>query len=600
MLLSNEAACLPQKGDILFQHDFCDDSKRKTLLNEIGQRQFVLGGFDRRVGTQKYNLQDDSACPRSLKQLATRIQGCDSGRLPATHVVVEQYTTTPWSYNGDYAPSHIVSRFESDNDLALKDNECWVARVPLHHVVHHINRPAEQNVSMWKLKTTEHHTNFLLKPGTLLVQRGEFLSGWRSYTTAFVAVDENSVDVDNATSIVLKFARLPESTVDTSTKKESDFGFVATEDDRAPRVGEIPPLKDLLTIIVTTSPIKSHPSTELLERTFETFRLAGDDFCGCEKVIVCDGFRHQQDTGEVSKKHSNAKQAMRNGIVTTEQASNYVAFKDKLQRLCAQSPVDSPFRNTRVEELDDRMGYGFALRHALRHCVKSPFVCVIQHDRTFMRPTPMTQVVETMYRHRTIKYVGISMRSNLTYRDIFYSKYGKHLQDEYENLVMRPPELLLDASKFGPKGDFRESMSTSVQSVKVMQSIRAYANAYQSSSQYSEQKQWTAANPPPTGKHQLTLSPTLFWYDNTHVCETSHYRDFVFDPKYKMVARGGFVEDKLSPILKRTVERLGLSEGHSRFGCFLLDDHSGYFFTGHLDGGAYVATDKRAALFKES
>ena len=101
------------------------------------------------------------------------------------------------------------------------------------------------------------------------------------------------------------------------------------------------------------------------------------------------------------------------------------------------------------------------------------------------------------------------------------------------------------------------------------------------------------------GSHQLSLTLTLFWYDNTHVCKTSHYRDFVFEPKNHMVARGGFVEDKTSPAIVRNVERLGLREGHSRFGCYLLDDHSGYFFTGHLDGGSYMTREGKIRFEEE-
>ena len=59
----------------------------------------------------------------------------------------------------------------------------------------------------------------------------------------------------------------------------------------------------------------------------------------------------------------------------------------------------------------------------------------------------------------------------------------------------------------------------------------------------------------------------------------------------------GFVEDKLSPVIVRTIERFGLKEGHSRFGCYLLDDHSGLFFTGHLDGGSYFTAEQRSATF---
>lgn len=67
-----------------------------------------------------------------------------------------------------------------------------------------------------------------------------------------------------------------------------------------------------------------------------------------------------------------------------------------------------------------------------------------------------------------------------------------------------------------------------------------------------------------------------------------------------MVAKGGFVEDKLSPVLTKTLERLGLKEGHARFGCYLLDDHSGRYFTGHMDGGSYMTKEQRQQVQKQN
>jgi hypothetical protein len=120
-------------------------------------------------------------------------------------------------------------------------------------------------------------------------------------------------------------------------------------------------LSQLLTIVVTTSPIKSHPSTELLERVFETFVLAGNEFAfQCPKVIICDGCRildDETDAGngessrgdrKVSRKHSCVKQALRNGITTAEQADNYKAFKVALRQLCEEANNQSPFYNTTV------------------------------------------------------------------------------------------------------------------------------------------------------------------------------------------------------------------------------------------------------------
>ena len=151
----------------------------------------------------------------------------------------------------------------------------------------------------------------------------------------------------------------------------------------------------------------------------------------------------------------------------------------------------------------------------------------------------------------------------------------------------------------------------SVNNERVKQNIRALTETYRGSAQaFIERKVTTShstlpmndgndepiQSPPNGNKQQISLVPTLYWYDNVHICETRHYRDFIFHPSYKMVAKGGFIEDKLSPILKRTVERLGLRDGHSRFGCYLLDDHSGMFFTGHIDGGSYMSPEERKAL----
>lgn len=278
---------------------------------------------------------------------------------------------------------------------------------------------------------------------------------------------------------------------------------------------------------------------------------------------------------------------MRNGIVTPEQAERYRQFKDALKALCANATESSPFYNAVVEELDSRHGYGFALRYALYHCVTTPFVCVVQHDRAFMRPTPIREVVQTMWNHPRVKYVGMSMRSNLMYKDLFLSKYGRVYFDQLGDMIFRPPELLLDSARYGPGSDRVGAMV--VTSEKVRAGLMDLADTYRSSRHHLDYTNWLKKQESlDPDKQQLSLTPTLFWYDNVHIAETAHYRDFIFNTSYQMVARGGFVEDKLSPVLIRTVERLGLREGHARFGCFLLDDHSGVFFTGHLDGGTYA------------
>eukprot|EP00546_Thalassionema_frauenfeldii_P001527 CAMPEP_0178934900 /NCGR_PEP_ID=MMETSP0786-20121207/24177_1 /TAXON_ID=186022 /ORGANISM="Thalassionema frauenfeldii, Strain CCMP 1798" /LENGTH=231 /DNA_ID=CAMNT_0020612849 /DNA_START=432 /DNA_END=1127 /DNA_ORIENTATION=- len=219
-----------------------------------------------------------------------------------------------------------------------------------------------------------------------------------------------------------------------------------------------------------------------------------------------------------------------------------------------------------------RHGYGFALRHALQNNIQTPYVMVIQHDRTFMRPCPITETVQAMYNSNdNIKYVGDD-------DDDSERRYG--------------PNISTDTMELYDGTD------------KLRQNIEALRQNYQSSYQYSSFQEWQQQQQQPTVPTvpqqkvvQLSLIPTFFWYDNIHVCCTSHYRDFIFNPTYKMVARGGFVEDKLSPVIKRNVERLGsLQRAHARFGCYLLDDHSGLFFTGHLDGGSYLTRDEKLKM----
>ena len=165
-----------------------------------------------------------------------------------------------------------------------------------------------------------------------------------------------------------------------------------------------------LTIIITTSPIVSNPSLSLLTRTLSTFHYGGPSFDACPRLIVCDGYR--DGTSEsTTKKHSTPKSAMRSGIVDAVQRSNYEEFKARLRSRVAGAGGDpsSPFRNCEVLELPSRHGYGYALKAACES-VETKYVCVVQHDRTFMREAPVEEVVKAMEGDGRVKYVGFLMR----------------------------------------------------------------------------------------------------------------------------------------------------------------------------------------------
>lgn len=535
---------------------------------------------------------------------------------------------------------------------------CYIANVTLvNNTIQHIEKPAVRDLECWDVKAPEeiHCGDMVMEENGVVIKMGDGLWNWRgriadveekinSEESSVVAPEDGSVGNDdvlvdemkklevktvkkgvwvrtkklkalNKRSITISFRGIHPSPTNEVEGDEVvvDPELLAKQQALANR-----PLSELLTIIVTTSPIRSNPSTEMLEHTFDTFQFAGEEFAfDCKKVIVCDGCRVLEEVQGNNAStdpnappkiriYANGKQNLRNGVATMDQLKNYTEFKAALNKLCDEADaadVKSPFRNTKVVELEERHGYGFALRHALRHCVETPYVCVIQHDRNFMRSTPIREVVNAIIcdPQQQIKYVGVNMKSNLMYYDIFCGKYGKRAMDEFKTLILRPKELCLDADLYGQDGLSVEEMASAFKKNR-SKSMQALRDGYRGSHQNLNHLEWLDSRKgkecQSDGCTQLSLTPTLFWYDNTHIVETAHYRDFIFNPKYKMVARGGFVEDKLSPVITRNVERMGLKNGHGKFGCYILDDHSGVYFTGHLDGGSYKTAHLHAEFHK--
>jgi hypothetical protein len=625
------------REQVQVRYDFVSCREERSALQQIAPAEAennLWEGFDgprRRV--QYYTMDREittAKWPVVLQQLQQRIY--EQLGFRARSVKLEDYVparyahASSWKYDPQVLSSCAVSpstnpeagdpfvaeiilplsptEDEPRSDRSLLTEECFSTETPYHdhshnNLIQNWNLPRDHEKG-YHLQSEHHSTYVRLPYYTLLLRTNEMVSTWRNSrflwchpvlppprlrVAQFYSHPPLSTDAADAPS--------PRNPVDR-------FGYIRTPDDvlleEARRATKPPPLSELLTIIITTSPIKSHPSTEVIESAMATFLLGGGtDFAySCRKIIVCDGYRTHvsnaldDDPTTTVSRRQNDKQSMRNGIVTPQQAQNYAQYKQRLHALCTNVTDTSVFQNTDIIELPDRHGYGFALKHVVTHHVTTPFVCVIQHDRTFVRPTPLSETVHAMWRHVAVQYVGFSMRSNLLYRDIFLAKYGKQYQAEWDAMILRLPELHVPRTHYGPQSASTRALQ--VKNALVRENILLLAETYRGSAQAA------LARPATDEGQQISLVPTLYWYDNIHICATAQYRDFVFDAQFKLCARGGFVEDKLSPVLKRTVERLGLRRGHERFGCYLLDDHSGMFFTGHLDGGSYLSAAERSAL----
>ena len=577
-------------------------------IDSESYRQWSPEGYDRRNRVQRFAPSDRVGAGKSMEdvfgwvfdRIAAAAALPSQTELPRpSEVVVVEHTPTSCQSR--------VNTFEQLQLTSPDDSSSYVATlVLLNDCIYHIEKPARRDAECWDVANPvdKYSSKIVMGRNGVVFKTGESLWEWRGRFVGVQPIDDipsdgsdNKNDVDvlaKAWQTKKKLKTFAERSLTVSFRFfEETPGQVSVThlpDELQEQTGHPPHhLPDLLTVIVTTSPVRSNPSTALLEQTFSTFFHAGKGFLQCPKVIICDGCRileeeEKKDDGEesgsgcppkVTRKYSNIKQNLRNGIASNDQASNYTEFKRRLREICYEADASSPFVNTSVVELEERQGYGFALRHALRHCVSTQYVCVIQHDRTFMRETPIEEVIQVMRSNPGVKYVGMNQRSNLNYLDIFTGKYGRRAFEEYKNMILRPPQLNIAGGIYGPSGTSANGIEYDTD--KRRQNVRSQRETYKGTHQFLTQEEWVKSNlhVQADDMHQLSLSPTVFWYDNTHVVSTSHYRDFIFDPQYKMVARGGFVEDKLSPAIVRSCERLGLRDGHAKFGCYILDDHSG-------------------------
>lgn len=115
-----------------------------------------------------------------------------------------------------------------------------------------------------------------------------------------------------------------------------------------------------LTVIVTTSPVRSNPSTRMVQESFASLDAYGG-CAGCNKLILCDGVR------------LHAKSRPKVGVVTAAEAEQYGAYVARLGALCQ---TDSSSARTRIVRLGVRLGSAFAIREAPRRHVQTPAVLI--------------------------------------------------------------------------------------------------------------------------------------------------------------------------------------------------------------------------------
>jgi hypothetical protein len=343
LLVSNPSAPIP--AGIQRIAGFVSPEDEARIDREVDDDKFWKEGFDVRKRVQRFRLTTTSEAdadrdaattatapstaegecrpreeaPPSLLRLSDRLRA-ETG-LAAQYVSVEEIPVAGFQgmRKGEFASEHVVTTFDSppfgssENGTNNDDNDhprFFVACVPIgRSAIQHLNKPSRRSANCWKLESPHHWFDVRINRGSLHVRHGECLEGWRSCFVASLEFEEKMDGQQFNTSAsacdmirVIKFCALPSGGKETTDEEEKKVksrigkgrdGFGYNPDVQEDARGSVcpnpmPPLPDLLTIVVTTSPIRSNPSTELLEKAMESFALGGTEFAyRCRKVIVC-------------------------------------------------------------------------------------------------------------------------------------------------------------------------------------------------------------------------------------------------------------------------------------------------------------------------
>lgn len=352
------------------------------------------------------------------------------------------------------------------------------------------------------------------------------------------------------------------------------------------------PFHDLLTLIITTSPTPSAPSTELLSVIIDSFKRFCPGLASCRVILVLDTFDRIADAPRLKKGH-----------VTADGAAKFTEYKDNAKRLIlSEYGVDSSkgvsdgddtspqellvttgeaeygsdtyaqqtnavpltiirTRDGRITFIEpmQRIGFGLAVRSALR-LAETKYVWIQQHDWSLVSDIPLAELLGLMQQQQ-------------------------HGLDDDENLVTPGDnkQVLTVPIKYVCFPSIR--MVSYASSDHVMQFPALRALTYLHKQNFST---------PPNGQGEsakIPLTPLFFWHDKPHLAETEHYLAKVF-PNRLAMPRGAFIEDTAGHRARDEMK-----DGHwKKWACWLYyPDEGKQLCVRHLKGRTYRGAEAEIA-----
>ncbi|KAI1612356.1 hypothetical protein EDD36DRAFT_436752 [Exophiala viscosa] len=173
-----------------------------------------------------------------------------------------------------------------------------------------------------------------------------------------------------------------------------------------------------LTIILTTSPTPSIPSTELICGVLESLPSL---LALVPLIITFDSFTICQNENYVDGR-------LKRGQVPARMAEAYPDYIDKVKRLFAQDEPQ-PATDVRTDALvfkshqsrdvtiiqhQRHQGFALSVKTAIRYC-STPYVMVLQHDWVFEISPPITQLLQILRDEQEVNYITFVTRYSKRY-----------------------------------------------------------------------------------------------------------------------------------------------------------------------------------------
>lgn len=172
-----------------------------------------------------------------------------------------------------------------------------------------------------------------------------------------------------------------------------------------------------LTIIITTSAIQSHPSTQVIDQVIDSFSHFSHSVDITEIIIICDGYT-VINNGNSDDEKINSKASR----ISQEIADNYEIYMNKLNELYSAPQY-------RIIRRDKHYGFARNLKYCLDQ-VTTKYVLVVQHDWQFMKPIDMGKLIKVMDDNNEINYINFISSSTTNYLSRMFKTGNKWKIDQ--------------------------------------------------------------------------------------------------------------------------------------------------------------------------